>query len=215
MTTHCLRAGSILFTLSCSTGLFQIMASHSLRTRLCVAYPYAAGSLLYTWGAHCTMVASADALKQLKKCDAPAQAQAATLRQSAQLMPAVQLSKASTRGKSLCGTPAGCAPFARHASSSNADSQCSQLSDGCNALQEEGLTLAHMASSDQKTHEQPPMLFVDSRNGTLHQHFTLKFNLISARRWAVLDLTGESLFIVGIYEESLESLDSLNLSCAP
>ena len=61
-----MRAGSILFTLSCSLGLFQTVVSHSLCNRIFVVYPYAAGSIFYTWGAYCTMLASAAEYRRLE-----------------------------------------------------------------------------------------------------------------------------------------------------
>ena len=61
-----MRAGSILFTLSCSLGLFQTVVSHSLCNRIFVVYPYAAGSVFYTWGAYCTMLASAAEYRRLQ-----------------------------------------------------------------------------------------------------------------------------------------------------
>lgn len=59
-------AGSIFFTFSSCAGLLQIIASHSMRSRLLVAYPYAFGSILYTWGMHCSVVASAEVLRKIE-----------------------------------------------------------------------------------------------------------------------------------------------------
>lgn len=55
-------AGSILFAISCSAGLFTYVAGHSILNRLLVAYPYAVGSVLYTWGAYCSVLASSATL---------------------------------------------------------------------------------------------------------------------------------------------------------
>lgn len=57
-----LTAGSILFAGSCWAGLFACIADHIMFNRLLVAYPYAFGSLLYTWGAHFSVLASAATL---------------------------------------------------------------------------------------------------------------------------------------------------------
>ena len=62
----CAPAGSIFFTFSSCAGLLQIIASHSMRSRLLVAYPYAFGSLLYTWGMYCSVVASAEVLRKIE-----------------------------------------------------------------------------------------------------------------------------------------------------
>ena len=58
-------AGSIFFSFSSIAGLFLYIARHGKRSQLMVAYPYAFGSTLYTWGAFCSVVASWQFLRSL------------------------------------------------------------------------------------------------------------------------------------------------------
>lgn len=190
-----LCTGSILFTLSCSTGLFQIMARHSLRNRLCVAYPYAAGSLLYTWGAYSTMVASADVLRQLELQGGGAQMQGQTAAsgQPVQLVPAAQPTGADACEAPTASTPvdytlfpeaSGCESHLLHTQHSACRSTMPQerLSTTPKSLQR--------ACTTQKACEQSPALLTSSGNRRKQQCFTLQLCPWSAHSWATLDLAG-------------------------
>ena len=196
---QCLRSaalctGSILFTLSCFTGLFQIMASHSLRNRLCVAYPYAAGSLLYTWGAYCTMMASADALRQLEVQGGTArmQGQAATSGQPVQT-PAVQMT-----GARACEAPTACRAIKYTPSPEAGGCEPSLLNSEqsacCSATPQKKLIQSskslHKAGTTQGTHEQIAALLNFSVAGRKQHFFTLQLSSTSAHGWATLDLAG-------------------------
>ena len=63
---HCWQpAGSIFFSFSSIAGLFLCVANHGIRNKFLVAYPYAFGSTLYTWGAYCSVLASQQLLKSI------------------------------------------------------------------------------------------------------------------------------------------------------
>ncbi len=192
MLTAVLCTGSILFTLSCSAGLFQIMASHSLRHQLCVAYPYAAGSLLYTWGAYSAMAASASALRQLEVQvgGARMQGQTATSEQQVQLTPAVQLTGANA---SEAPTASRAKPFPE-ASGCEPSLLRSQLSACCSTMLQDRLVTSprslHKACTTQKTHEQSPALLTISGDRRKQQIVALQLSSSSAHDWATLDLAG-------------------------
>ncbi len=202
-----LRAGSILFTLSCSTGLFQMMANHSLRNRLCVAYPYAAGSLLYTWGAFTTMVASADALSQLGKA-VHARAQAGILKQPVQLMPAVTPPEASACEPPSASRTMQDALFAE-ASGRRADLLSDQRKDCCSNVQNRRLSTSPKtsptASTTLETLKQTLALLVNLRVRIVQRVSDLQLNLCSAHSWATLDLTGMRFTLCTLYATNMPS----------
>ena len=196
--------GSILFTLSCSTGLFQIMANHSLRNRLCVAYPYAAGSLLYTWGAHSTMVASADALKHLKaqRAGEHIQNQAAILSQPAQVTPAVAPPEASA-WEAPSGSRAMEFELFTEASDSMAHQLCIQGADCCSAMLNKRITTSPKTSQKARTSletcRQPPALLIASWTRLLQPLTDGRLSTCSAHNWAIIDLTGKRISSCVLY----------------
>ena len=163
------------------------MASHSLRNRLCVAYPYAAGSLLYTWGAYSTMVASADALRQLELQGGRAhvQRQTATSGQPVQLAPAMRRIdagawEAPTASKAASGCESGLLQ--------------PQFSACCSTMPQEKLSKLpksfHKACTPQETHEQSPEEAGRAEHGRKEQCFKLQLFPNSAHGWATVDLAG-------------------------
>ncbi len=76
-------AGSILFAGSSLSGIFTYLASHHIYSRVTVAYPYAFGSVLYTWGAYWSVVASTQILKSFSTPDSRASSQATSAQPSA------------------------------------------------------------------------------------------------------------------------------------
>ena len=200
--TYCMRVGSILFTYSCSTGLFQIMANHSWRNRLCVAYPYAAGSILYTWGAYCTMVASTGVLRELetqRDQDASLQLQSAAMGRPEQGMTAGGLC-ATAVDKNPPGktdsSALGSAPCSGNACSSGASLSPGQLS---NCAPSSSKQFVGPRSADRLTEERyrecvalngPSDVLKDSASDLrIEAHFKWR----SSHKWAILDLTGVSI----------------------
>lgn len=80
---HC-AAGSIVFALSSFCGLFTYIASNAVYSRLLVAYPYALGSVLYTWGAYCSVLSSSACLSSFPRGNVCASSQISNDQQPAQ-----------------------------------------------------------------------------------------------------------------------------------
>ena len=197
-----MRVGSILFTFSCSTGLFQIMANHSWRNRLCVAYPYAAGSVLYTWGAYCTMVASTDVLRELetqRDQDALLQLQSAAMRRPEQVMTAGGLYTAAVYmnppGK-IDSSALGSAPYGGNACSNGASLSPGQLSNNTPSCSKQSVGPVSADRSIEERYRECAALKGPSdvlRDSATDLRMEAHFRWQSSHEWALLDLTGVSI----------------------
>lgn len=180
------------------------MASHSLGNRLCVAYPYAAGSLLYTWGAYSTMVASADALRQLEAQGAGKHVrdQAALPSQPVQLTPAAAQPEASA-----CEAPSASRAMEYALFVEASDSLANQLRNqgaGCSSATQNGRVSTSLKTSQRARNSLEicrhfPALLISSLIRLPQQITDLQLSPCSAHSWASLDLTGKCITSCMLY----------------
>jgi len=177
------------------------MANHSWRNRLCVAYPYAAGSVLYTWGAYYTVVASTDVLRELetqRDQDASLHLQSAAMRRPEQVLTAGGLNTAAVYknppGKvdsSALGSLA--APCGGNACSSGASLSPGQLSNCAPSCSKQSVGPVSADRSIEERYRECVALKGPSdvlRGSASDLRMKAHFRWRSSHEWAVLELTG-------------------------